>query len=43
MGDFLQIECPHCFQTIIIMKNEINCAYATPPPCPDNRDTEITR
>ena len=26
MGDFLQIECPHCFQTIIIMKNEINCA-----------------
>lgn len=25
-NDFLQVECPHCFQTIIIMKNEINCA-----------------
>jgi hypothetical protein len=24
--DFLQIECPHCLQQIIIMKNEINCA-----------------
>ena len=24
--DFLQVDCPHCFQTIIIMKNEINCA-----------------
>lgn len=25
-NEFLQIECPHCFQPIIIMKNEINCA-----------------
>jgi hypothetical protein len=24
--DFLQIECPHCLQYIIIMKKEINCA-----------------
>jgi len=24
--DFLQVECPHCSQQVIIMKNEINCA-----------------
>ena len=26
VNEFLQVECPHCFQVIIIMKNEINCA-----------------